>query len=50
MVIYALVQAEAGIEQFIYLIGVLDVITDLVIDDTGRLNESCNCKACLENN
>jgi hypothetical protein len=41
MVIYTLVQTEAGIAKFIQLICVFDVIAYLIINDTGRVDKPC---------
>ena len=40
MVVYALVQTEAGITKFIYLICVFDVVTNLVFNYPGRVYET----------
>ena len=40
MVVYALVQTEAGITELIYLICVFTVVTNLVFDYPGRVYET----------
>lgn len=37
MVVYALVQTEAGITELIYLVGVFNVVTNLVFNYPGRV-------------
>jgi hypothetical protein len=40
MVIYALMQAEAGIAELIYLVCVFTVIANLVLNHSGRVDET----------
>ena len=40
MVVYALVQAEAGIAEFIYLVCVFTIVTNLVFNHSGRVYEA----------
>ena len=45
MVVYALMQAEAGIAEFIYLVCIFDVITNLVFDHPCRVDETEGVKS-----
>jgi len=40
MVIYALMQAEAGIAELIYLVCVFDIIANLILYHSGRVYET----------
>jgi len=40
VVVYALMQAEAGIAELIYLVCVFNMVTDLVFNHSGRVYEA----------
>ncbi len=40
VVVYALMQAEACVAELVYLICVFDIVTNLVFDDSGRVDEA----------
>lgn len=40
MIVYPLVQTETGIAKLIELVGIFDVVTNLVVDDARRMDKS----------
>jgi hypothetical protein len=40
VVVYALMQTESCVAKFIQLIRILDIITELIVYDAGRMNKA----------
>ena len=40
VIVYALMQAEARVAELIYLVCIFDIVTNLVFDHSGRIDET----------